>query len=317
MPVMGDPRVPKTESELEQSYDEHLTMLADRCDAFYEGKTHEARSIATLVSNLVNDRGKSFTSILTQLDQKDRTRFLDSRSTSNLHLDSARGIWPRTPSPYRQHRVEDLVEFDDWWENQKFYVKFTDVTFTRGELVAVVRNQEGSHVSKHTHEKLALINRSRSPVRGSVKEKDDGTTTMMVGRKLTPPDPSHGPDEDELNEFVAATLCAIAEELLFSLTPEPDNRKRMQHEAFQGPLYISEAERNQAVSDLESDLLRIDSLLASDKLPPGGSQMLNSFRVALEAKIARSEDLTSEYRADLARMASLANLLGMSWDEEA
>ena len=47
---MSDPRVPKTEDDLQRIYKEQVLMLADRCDAYYEGKHYEASAVASIVS---------------------------------------------------------------------------------------------------------------------------------------------------------------------------------------------------------------------------------------------------------------------------
>ena len=94
-----DPRVPKTADELWTRYEQQISMLRSRCDAFYLGDHHEALSMAALVSNLVYDHARSSHSLLGQLGQKDSTPFLDSRMRDNLTLQTARGVWPRTPTP--------------------------------------------------------------------------------------------------------------------------------------------------------------------------------------------------------------------------
>ena len=170
---MRDPRVAKTEIELRRIFNEQVLMLADRCDAYYEGKHYEASSVASIVHNFVYDHGKKSQSLLGQLGMKSALTFLDSRSRNRLTIASMRGIWPITPTPHAQYTNDNRYSFDEWWEKQEFNVKFSDISFTRAELIGAVRNQEGGgHIAPYSHEKIAIIQRSPSRWK-SIREHND------------------------------------------------------------------------------------------------------------------------------------------------
>ena len=57
-----------------------------------------------------------------------------------------------------------------------------------------------------------------------------------------------------------ATVCAIGEELLFSLTPEPENRKRMLFESHQKPFYLSKDESDAYKEIIRGELAKLQSL---------------------------------------------------------
>ena len=182
-------------------------MLADRCDAYYEGKHYEASAVASIVHNLVYDHGRKSQFLLGQLDLKDHTTFLDSRSRNSLTIATMRGIWPITRTPHTQYTNENRVSFNEWWEKQEFIVKFSDISFTRAELGGLVRNQEGGgHVAPYSHEKLAIIQRTPSRCKSIKEDNDDGTTTAGVMFSISGALSSSGDDEEELNEFVTS-IC--------------------------------------------------------------------------------------------------------------
>lgn len=255
-----DPRVPRLEGELEQHYKEQLEMLADRCDAYYAGKTHEAKSAAAILYILLCDKGGSQKFLLGQLNLKAEQKFLDSRVRKQLSLSSAKGAWPWTVIPFKPHRKNDFVDFDEWWQ-QEFHAWFGNVTFTREELIEAIRHKEGGgHVAELTLDKIAAVRRSRSGWHRSIKEKDDGTTQFYVGVSLTKEPLPEDCDLDEISDYELACVCAIAEEVLFSLTPEPDNRLRMHHPDFQQPFYWTKKQSDQAKEILKVDLLRLEEM---------------------------------------------------------
>ncbi len=261
-----DPRVPKTLDEIERRHHEQLRMLASRCDAFYDGDHHEALSMAAIVSNLVYDHGQSAKSLLSMLDLKTSTRFLDSRTHNNLTLATARGVWPRTPMPYKEYTGSDLYGFDTWWSEQEFQIKFVDLVFTRSDLVKALRDREGgAHVDPNSDYRIAAIERSQSQWRSNITTNEDGSQAMEVVFHLgDPAEIDELTAGTEINGFVLASMCAIAEELLFSLTAEPENRNRMQSEALRRPLYLTETEIGVARLSLRIDLERLRELSRGD-----------------------------------------------------
>ena len=141
-------------------------------------------------------------------------------------------------------------------------MKFVGIRFTRAELVKTLRDREGgSHVDPKSDKRIAAIERSRSRWRSLIESNEDGTQTMSVSFHLSPPDAvDEAAAGDEMNGFVLASMCAIAEEVLFSVTPEPDNRQRMSHEAFRRPLYLSDSEIERGRTALDRDLKALSAL---------------------------------------------------------
>lgn len=233
-------KVPRTENETNATYNENLLRLARRCDDFYEdGATFEAASIATIVRVLVHDTNQS-ESLLTILETKSSTRFLGSQSTDNLYvagiINGFYGLHARTRMPYRAYRESDLYEFDEWWDGQDFSV--AGHKFTRKELILAFANQEGgTHVDRKTDERLQKIRHTPSPWKGI----DGDENFQLRGAE-------HG------------SICAIGEELLFSLTPEPKNRLRMLSPNDQLPYYLSQEESDHAKIHIARDIEEIEGI---------------------------------------------------------
>jgi len=287
----GDPRVPRLDGELEQHYKEQLEMLADRCDAYYAGKVHEAKSAAAILYILLCDKGGSQKSLLGQLGLKTERRFLDSRVRNQLSLNSAKGAWPWTVVPLKPYREKDLVDFEDWWQ-QEFHAWFGNVTFRREELVEAIRHKEGGgHVAELTLDKIAAVRRSRSGWHRSIKENDDGTTELYVGVSLTKAPLPDDSDLEEISDYELACVCAIAEEVLFSLTPEPENRLRMHHPDLQQPFYWTQEQSDHAKEVLNVDLLRLEEM--KEGKDPAEIAMIDAGLRAIQ-NVLELEKLTAE-----------------------
>lgn len=163
--------------------------------------------------------------------------------------------------PFKQYRNENLVPFDEWWEQQPFNLHFQDIEVTRAELIEAIRNKEGGgHVSPDTLKKIAAFRRARSGWHRSIAENDDGTTSMCVGVSLTRQPVEEGSDLEEISDYELAVVCAIAEEVLFSVTPEPENRKRMHDERIQGPFYLSEEAAEVERGKFRAFIAKLDAL---------------------------------------------------------
>ena len=287
----NDPRTERLEGELEQIYSEQITMLKDRCDSFYEGKVHEAKSASAILYTLLADHGGSHKSLLGLLGRKDEIKLLDSRQRNELTINSAKGAWPRTVIPFRPFRNEDLHDYCEWWTNQTFKLVFNDIEFTRQEIVEAIRHKEGGgHVDSFTLKKIAAVRRNRSGWQRSIEEKEDGTTQMYVGISLTNEPPPEDSNLEEISDYELACIIAISEELLFSVTPEPENRLRMHHPDFQRPFYLSKEESDKCKEEIREDLEKLDLL---KNLPVGGDRIVESQKKALEAKL-EIDRLTSE-----------------------
>lgn len=233
-------RNPRTQNELNDAYNSTLQRLKRRCDEFYEeGAVIESASVATLVRVLVHDTAQSH-SLLTQLGKKSTAKFLESQSTGKLYIPGIMngfyGLHARTRLPFRAYRESDMYDFDDWWTGQEFSV--AGHKFTRKDLILAFANQEGgAHVDPTTDQRLQAIRHTPSPWRGM----DGDETFEMRGAE-------HG------------SICAIGEEVLFSLTPEPENRARMLHEDFQKPFYLSSEESEQIKTAIQADILELESV---------------------------------------------------------
>jgi len=236
-----------------------MEMLADRCDAFYHGKVHEAKSAAAVLSTLLSERGQK--SLLGQLGLKLKHRFLDSRHRNGLCRNSARGSWPVTVMPFsKAYREQDLVDFDEWW-GQTFQVWYRDIIVTREDLVSLIRNKEGGgHVDPKTVAKLAAVRQARSGWQRQVTENEDGTTQMYVGISLSRKPLPEDSGMEEISDYELACIIAIAEEVLFSLTPEPENRLRMHDERLQKPFYLTQEESDKAKMALRGDLEELEKM---------------------------------------------------------
>lgn len=310
----SDPRVPRLAGELEQHYREQLEMLADHCDAYYAGKIHEAKSAAAVLYILLSDRGGSQKSLLGQLGIKTNQKFIDSRVRNQLSLNSAKGAWPWTVIPFKPYRETDLVDFDDWWK-QEFHAWFANVTFTREELVEAIRHKEGGgHVADLTLDKIAAVRRSRSGWHRSITENVDGTTELYVGVSLTKTPLPEDSELEDISDYELACVCAIAEEVLFSLTPEPENRLRMHHPDFQQPFYWTQEQSDNAKEVLKADLLRLEEM--KEGKDSAETTMIDEGLRAIQ-NVLELEKLTSEdYWVRKGVAQNLLKIEKFPWDDE-
>lgn len=293
-----DPRTARLPGELEELYGEQVKMLAARCDAYYDEQFYEAKSAAAIIHTLLYDYGKSSQSLLGQLGLKKTTKFLDSRAP-NLILHSAKGAWPRTVMPRRQHRKENLFSFDEWWEHQPFNLYYKDIVVTRRELIEAIRNKEGGgHVSSDTLKKIAAVRRSRSGWHRSITENEDGTSTIFVGISLTKQPAPQDSNTKEISDYELASVCAIAEEVLFSITPEPENRKRMHHADLQKPFYISPSEVDAEKQRIREFISKLDALAELEVHQRQGVQNLKkNLEETLDVDPFTSDDLSQPEKA--------------------
>jgi len=186
-------------------------MLARRCDAFYDGHADEARDIASILRKLLYDYGSSSQSLLGQIGIKEEYQYLDSRVHGNLHVQSMKGAWPRTVLPYEYYADKYLYPFKIWWEKQPFHVLYQDIIFTRKDLVLEIANREGGdHIDPHSDRRIATLMRKDSPWSTHIS---DGESTVA-----TP-----------MNNFELATICAIGEELLWTLEEDKEEAQKRMH----------------------------------------------------------------------------------------
>lgn len=310
--MTGDPRIDREANELNKRYEEQIAMLIARCESYYEGNHFEAISAAAVLYTLLYDKGGSAKSLLGQLNLLNKHLFLDSRHPRHgLVLNTAKGAWPTTTWPEKPWREENLCPFAKWWEEQEFHVHFTDLIFTRRELIELIRHKEGgAHVDPKTHEKIALLRRTQSPWRASVNEKSDGGATMYVGFSLSnepvPDDAEHQP----ISDHELGSIIAIAEEVLFSLVPEPENRKRMIVPSLQKPFYLTGEEMEQCRSLLQEDIESLQ-LLHCEK---SWQQDYVDGCIKTIREISESDNFTSE---DFDRRGGIAQNLqrfGLPWE---
>lgn len=287
----NDPRTERLDGELEKLYEEQIAMLKDRCDAYYQGKFYEAKSAAAILYILLCDHGGSQKSLLGQLKKKENIKFLDSRQLNDLTINSSSGAWPRTVIPFKPFRNENLYEFEEWWTKQPFKIVFKNIEFTRQELVEAIRHKEGGgHVSPLTLKKIAAVRRNRSGWHRSIEKKEDGTTQMYVGVSLSRDPVPEDSNLEEISDYELASVCAIAEEVLFSITPEPENRLRMHHEDYKKPFYLTKEESDKCKEEIRNDIRNLE--LLSD-FAPGDEGIVMNIKKSME-KVLEIECLTSE-----------------------
>lgn len=310
--VTNDPRRPRQPGEIAQILEEQLMMLKDRCDAYYAGKSHEAKAASGHLYVLLHDHGKSAQSVLTQVGQKQSTRYLDSRMRGTLTLNSAKGAWPWTVIPMRHHKNSDFFDFDEWWTDQPFHILRKDVVFTRKELIETIRHREGGgHVDPMTEKRIAALKQTRSPWRRSIRENEDGSAELYVGIDLKNEPADEDSDMEEINDYELASVIAIAEEVLFSLTPEPDNRLRMHHPDMQKSYYLDAEECEITKSQIQSDVNRLKSI---DVLAPGQDITIGNAVKALEAVLAKSEITRDDANVRFG-VAQIMKLSKIDWPE--
>ena len=286
-------KVPRTQNELANDFANQIAMLTSRCDAYYEeGALFEYLSIATIIRVLVHDT-QSSTSLLTHLNRKFTVQFLDSRSTNNLCLpgifNGYSGFQPRTRLPYSAYRERDMYPFDDWWTQQPFKVRGEE--FTRKALITAIANQEGgAHVDCETDERLAKIRRTDSNWRAI----DGDETYPMRGEEM-------------------ASVCAIGEEVLFSLTPEPGNRERMLVESFQQPFYWTQHQSDEAKDVLKNDLLRLEEL--KDGKDAAHAAMIDAGLKMIQNVVAIDTLTSEDYEVRKGVAQQLLKIEKFPWDD--
>ncbi len=290
----NDQRVPRLEGELEKIYAQQMAMLAARCDAFYDGTVHEALSAAGILSALLSEQGQ--TSLLGQLGFKEKCKFLDSRHLNRLCLNSAKGSWPTTVMPFSVYTEKYLVDFDEWW-GQEFQLWYSNIIVTREELVGAIRNKEANHVDPKTTKKIAAVRRSRSGWQRQITENEDGTTQMYVGVSLSRQPLPEDSKMEEISDYELASVIAIAEEVLFTLTPEPENRKRMHHPDLQKPYYLSMGE-----SDIYKDKIR-KYLVKLDEISDGKLSKMQESRIEMARKFINDALAIDCLNADQCRVS--------------
>jgi hypothetical protein len=141
--------------------------LAASCTAYDSGHKWEALRLATVVYILVSD-GRNQRSLLTQLGLKGSLKFISSNRVGSMNEVLA-NVFPHAKRPTNMLEETSLVKiamgparvaymplydavpfgkrvtFEEWWEGELI---FTDgpqnnITLTRKQLVAALRNQEG------------------------------------------------------------------------------------------------------------------------------------------------------------------------------
>lgn len=282
----------RTKHELKAKLDLQLRQLTNRCDAYYEkGEMFEAYSAATVVRVLVHDT-RSSTSLLNQMGIKESTQYLDSRSRGNLYMmgiiNGYSGLHPRTRFPEKQYSEKYHFGFDEWWNHQEFNIR--GIPFTRRELVGALANKEGgAHVDETPHSKLNALNHSASPYSAS----ENGESWALYGAEL-------------------ASMCAIGEEILFTLTPEPQNRKRMLSEAWQKPYYLSMSESDDKKEELRAIRSRLDDLLISYEEDRMKKHLIEAGISSLD-NVLQIECLTSEDFEVVQSVDYLMSLAKIPW----
>jgi hypothetical protein len=153
---MSDQRAPE---EIQRAFDTLYKSILSFCKLYDSGETWYAGWIATAVHSLVQDHGKSYKSVLTQLGLSSPLRFLSSgrmpenagefawsplvgmsvsESGNEYHPQFGRGPQGTDHGAW-DHRY---VQFTRWWDKEIIF-KGAEYSFTRKGLVFALRNKEG------------------------------------------------------------------------------------------------------------------------------------------------------------------------------
>lgn len=116
---------------------------------------------------------------------------------------------------------------------------------------------------------------------------------------------------EEISDYELCSVSAIAEEVLFSLTPEPENRKRMVVEALQKPFYLSKDESMACKEKVRADIEKLDAL---EERRPGDKVLIANLRNTLE-KVLVIETLTSEDCDVRESVAHTARRFKLDWPD--
>jgi len=146
-----------SDRDLIQAFREQFAALVASGKSFDDGNHWEAFRIATAISNLIDDRGKNFVSLLSHISQKDKVRYLTSVVRSD---DEERTIWASAPlillmhmTPndvcyvpiFDNHPLADMyrhIDFNEWW-NENLLHDFYPLKITRKSLISTARDQDG------------------------------------------------------------------------------------------------------------------------------------------------------------------------------
>jgi hypothetical protein len=193
----------RTRDELIQAFVEQRQALVASCDNYDQGNEWEAARLATVVSNLVFDRGRSIRSVLTQLGLRDSMKFIssghivpDPHTVLNsppllmmrFNVPGAKsGFHPR----FSEGRDFHWVQFKTWWDELVFWQKRDSIQLSRMRLVVALRNQDGgSHVGQLTDQAYVRFKSGAG---------------WYVGSNAIPPEP--------ITNLVSATMRQIAWEV--------------------------------------------------------------------------------------------------------
>jgi hypothetical protein len=82
-----------------------------------------------MLRTLFHDKGRNNISLLSELNLKDFTLYIDSREFDNLFVASSGGSVPRILLPFNDYGDKDFFEGGKWSTKQDFHVLFTIVLF--------------------------------------------------------------------------------------------------------------------------------------------------------------------------------------------
>jgi hypothetical protein len=163
-------------SEFREQLEVELRHLRRSAREYDDGDESEAQRLAVMIRKLVHDTGRS-TSLLTHLGAKSTLRYIDTRPRLPpgappgsiilhaglviVHMQFGPGGGSRF-SPALDGREQELVEFNEWWEDP-FVTDQHGHEFARSDFVLSVSNQDGgAHIDRTLGEQWAALTREGS-----------------------------------------------------------------------------------------------------------------------------------------------------------
>ncbi|MCK8496057.1 hypothetical protein M0L20_29595 [Spirosoma sp. RP8] len=189
-------KVVQTAEELRYQLQDQIRFLANRCNAFDQGETNEAKRIATTLRILFHD-SKFSKSLLGQLGLKNRPYYNSAilpeeggeQIITNIAL-AGRLAGNHTHS-YSPHlglpEADQFVNFNDWWSQ----VVITDKEgneFTRSLIILSIADQDGgAHVDPALNEAYYKLTRLNSANDFNVLVEGEPTIEKLINAQPVAP----------------------------------------------------------------------------------------------------------------------------------
>lgn len=165
-------KVPQTEAELQEHYEDQLGFLQVSAEAFDKGAEAEAKRLASSLRILLARGGRNMHPLLGQLGMLDRPfistvpKHIPSRIlTANLNLVGVnmQGAQHKYFAQLDSGGIFRELPFDEWWTEPVFAIPRGGSTLSRENLVRSVADQDGgAHVDPALEEPYASFSRQNS-----------------------------------------------------------------------------------------------------------------------------------------------------------